>query len=120
MKPTPKDVDEYIENAPKDSQTKLREIRRAIKEAAPDATERISYGMPSYIKGRRRVYFGVAKAHIGLYGISAPVLDRYKEEVSPYVGEKGTVRLPLDEELPVGLVRKLVKARMEGDEPPSQ
>lgn len=119
MKPAPKDVDEYIENASKDSQTVLRELRRVVREAAPDATERISYGMPSYIKGRRRVYFGVAKTHIGLYGISAPVLDRYREEVSPYVGEKGTVRLPLDEALPVGLVRKLVRARMEGDEPPS-
>jgi uncharacterized protein YdhG (YjbR/CyaY superfamily) len=119
MKPAPKDVDEYIENAPKDSRTKLTELRDAIREVSPEATERISYGMPSYIKDRRRVYFGVAKSHIGLYGISAPVLDRYKEEVSPYVGEKGTVRLPLDEELPVGLVKKLVRARMEGDEPPS-
>ena len=66
-------------------------------------------------QGPRRVYFGVAKTHIGLYGYP-PVLDRYREEVSPYVGEKGTVRLPLDEALPVGLVRKLVRARMEGDD----
>ena len=119
MKPVPKDVDEYIENAPIDSRSKLRELRGAVREAAPNATERISYGMPSYIRDGRRVYFGAAKAHIGLYGISAPVLELYREEVKPYVGEKGTVRLPLDEELPVELVKKLVRARMEGDEGPT-
>jgi len=115
-----KDVDKYLAAVPEPARSTLNTIRATIRSTVPpEATEGISYGMPSYIKDRRRVYFGVAKSHIGLYGISAPVLDRYKEEVSPYVGEKGTVRLPLDEELPVGLVKKLVRARMEGDEPPS-
>ncbi|HEY3420105.1 MAG TPA: DUF1801 domain-containing protein [Methanomassiliicoccales archaeon] len=71
MKPSPKDVDEYIENAPGGSRSKLRELRAAIREIAPNAPERISYGMPTYGEKGRTVYFGIAKAHIGLYGLSA-------------------------------------------------
>ena len=66
MKKAPKDVDEYIEGAPKEVQGKLKEFRAAIREVAPTAVERISYGMPYYDYKGRLAYFSLAKKHIGL------------------------------------------------------
>jgi uncharacterized protein YdhG (YjbR/CyaY superfamily) len=77
MKKAPLDVESYIEGAPKEVQSKLREVRAAIKEVAPAALERISYGMPCYDYQGRLIYFGLAKAHIGLY-IPTPVLEEHK------------------------------------------
>lgn len=108
-------VDDYIESAPKEAQERLRRIRAAIKEVAPEAVERISYGMPYYDYKGRLIYFGVAKAHIGLY-IPTPVLDEHREELSDYATTNATLRLPLDKELPIGLIKKLVKARMQKNE----
>ncbi len=113
MKPVPRDVDEYIENAPLGSRGKLRELRAAIREIAPDAEEHISYGMPCYGDKGRMVYFGIAKAHIGLYGMSSQVIEKYREEVGPYLALKGTIRLPLDREFPLELIKRLIRARME-------
>jgi len=115
MKKKPKDVDEYISQAPDEVQSKLRELRAAIKETAPTAVERISYGMPYYHYEGRLVYFAHAKAHIGLY-IPTPVIEEHKKELADYQTAKGTVRFPLDRELPIPLIKKLVKARMKKNE----
>jgi uncharacterized protein YdhG (YjbR/CyaY superfamily) len=109
------DVDAYIESAPKEVQEKLRRIRAAIKEVAPNAEERISYGMPYYDYKGRLIYFGLAKAHIGLY-IPTPILEEHKEELSEYETTNATLRLPLDRELPIDLIKRLVKARMQKNE----
>jgi uncharacterized protein YdhG (YjbR/CyaY superfamily) len=116
MKKAPKDVEEYIESAPGAVRGKLREMRAAILEVVPGVPERISYGMPCYGEKGRSIYFGIAKAHIGLYGISAPIIERYRDEVTGYLAQKGTIRLPLDEGLPIGLIKRLVKARMDDGE----
>lgn len=115
VKDAAKDVDAYIANAPLEVQDKLKELRAAIKEAAPSASERISYGMPYYEYKGRLAYFGLAKAHIGLY-IPPPVIEEHQSELSDYVTAKGTVRIPLDKDLPVELIKKLVKARMRKNE----
>jgi uncharacterized protein YdhG (YjbR/CyaY superfamily) len=111
MKNAPKDVDTYIESAPLGVQAKLKELRTVIKEVAPSALERISYGMPFYEYNGRLAYFGLAKAHIGLY-IPPPVIEEHQSELSDYVTSKGTFRIPLDKDLPVELIKMLVKARM--------
>jgi uncharacterized protein YdhG (YjbR/CyaY superfamily) len=111
LKKTAKDVDEYISRAPKEVQSKLQEIRVAIKEAAPTAIESISYGIPFYDYKGRLVWFGLGKAHIGLY-IRPPVVEEHKNELADYETTKSTVRLPLNKEIPVPLIKKLVKARM--------
>ena len=111
MKPV-KNVDEYIALAPKEVQGKLKELRAAIKTAAPSAQEHISYGMPYYEYKGRLVYFGLWKKHIGLYALTTPVLEEHKSELKGYVTTKGTVRLPLEEKLPLALIKKLVKARV--------
>jgi uncharacterized protein YdhG (YjbR/CyaY superfamily) len=111
MKKAPKDVDEYIKRTPKEVQGKLKELRVAIKEAAPTAVEHISYGMPYYSYKGRLAYFRVTKAHIGLY-IPPPVIDEHKNELADYETAKATIRFPLDKKLPVTFIKKLIKARM--------
>ena len=115
MKKTPSDVDAYIEAAPKEAQAKLKELRTAIREAAPTAVERISYGMPYYDYKGRLVYFRLAKAHIGLY-VPTPVIEEHKSELADYETAKATIRFPLDKKLPITLIKELVKARMEKNE----
>jgi uncharacterized protein YdhG (YjbR/CyaY superfamily) len=111
----PKDVDEYIAGTPKEVKEKLVELRAAIREVAPTAVERISYGIPYYDYKGRLVWFGLAKAHIGLY-IRPPVIEEHKSELEGYETTKSTVRLPLNKQLPIALIKKLVKARMKKNE----
>jgi uncharacterized protein YdhG (YjbR/CyaY superfamily) len=104
-------VDEYIAQAPTEVQPRLHALREAIRAAVPEAQERISYGMPFYEYKGRLVYFAHAKKHIGLYALTTPVLEEHAEELKNRVTPKGTVHLPLGEELPTGLVKRLVEAQ---------
>ena len=110
-----KDVDSYIASAPKEVQSKLKELRRAIKETAPDAEEKISYGMPYYSYKGRLAYFAYAKEHIGLYAMP-PIIDDHKGELKKYQTAKATIRFPLNEDLPIALIKKLVKAGIKNNE----
>jgi uncharacterized protein YdhG (YjbR/CyaY superfamily) len=113
-----KGVDAYIDNTPKEVQPKLREIRAAIREAAPDAVESISYGMPFYsFRGEsgfqaRLCYFGLLKnknkKKIVFY--TRPMyLEEYMDEVKTYLTTKSAVHFPLDRPIPIRLIKKLVK-----------
>jgi uncharacterized protein YdhG (YjbR/CyaY superfamily) len=115
MRKTPKDVDTYIAEAPKELQGKLKELRTAIKTTVPDAEERISYGMPYYDYKGRLAYFAAFKNHIGLY-IPSPVIEENKRELKNYETSTGTVRFPNDTPLPIALIKKLIKARMKINE----
>jgi uncharacterized protein YdhG (YjbR/CyaY superfamily) len=108
-------VDEYIDAAPKAVREKLRQLRALIHEVAPNAVERISYGMPYYEYKGRLIYFSLAKAHIGLY-IPTPVIEEHRTEIAGYYATKATLHLPLDEDLPVELIKMLVIARMKQNE----
>ena len=110
MKP-PKNVDAYIAQAPKEVQEKLQELRVAIKTIAPDAEERISYGMPYYYYKGRLVYFQLWKKHIGLY-VPTPIVEEHKSELQGYETTNATIRFPLNENLPLDLIKKLVQARV--------
>ena len=105
-------VDEYIANAPKELQVRLQDIRATIKDAAPAAEERMSYGMPYYAYKGRLVYFAYAKKHIGIYAIFEPVRAEYRNELKGYEMSKGTIRFPSDKELPLGLIKKLVTSQV--------
>jgi uncharacterized protein YdhG (YjbR/CyaY superfamily) len=107
-----KSVDDYIALAPTESRERLEALRAAIKMAAPDAEERISYGMPHYHYKGRLVYFSLWKKHIGMYALATSVLEAHKDELKGKVTEKGTVQFPLDEQLPVDLIQRLVKAQV--------
>ncbi|MGD0638401.1 MAG: DUF1801 domain-containing protein [Nitrososphaerales archaeon] len=111
MKDEPGSVDAYISAAPEEVRGKLREVRAAIKGAAPTATESISYRMPYYNYKGRLAWFGLHTAHIGLY-LRPPVIEEHKKELSKYTTTRSAVHLPLDVPIPVSLIKKLVKARM--------
>ena len=104
-------VEAYISAAPRELQGKLKELRRVIRTTAPDALEKISYGMPYYGYKGRLAYFALAKNHIGVY-IPPPIIAEYKRELKGYETARATVRFPLEEKLPLGLIRKMIKARM--------
>ena len=115
MKKAPKNVAAYIASVPKAERSKLKGLRRAIREAAPDAEERISYGMPYYAYKGRLVYFQLWKKHIGLY-VPTPIVEEHKSELRDYETNKATVRFPLDKKLPFALIKKLVRAQVKRNE----
>jgi len=104
-------VDAYIRAAGGIARKKLQVVRNAVKEVAPDARESISYGIPYYDHKGRLVWFGLFTNHIGLY-IRPPIIQELRKELEGYVTTKSAVHLPLDREIPVSLVKKLVRARM--------
>ena len=112
MKGAPRTVDEYISAAPKEAQGKLREVRAAIRAAAPAAKESISYRIPYYSYRGRLAWFGLFKEHIGLF-IRPPVLEEHRAELRGYAMTKSSLHLPLDRAVPTALVKRLVKAGME-------
>jgi len=108
-------VGEYITAAPKSTQANLREVRAAIREAAPLATEGFSYGMPYYSYKGRLAWFGLHRGYISLY-LRPPVIAEHKKELARYVTTKSAIHLPLERKIPVQLVKKLVRARVKKNE----
>jgi uncharacterized protein YdhG (YjbR/CyaY superfamily) len=110
----PGSVDDYIRAFPEDVQAKLESIRAAIKEAAPDAREVISYGMPAFKQNKVLVYFAAHLRHIGFYPTSSGI-SAFKGELSRFKQSKGAVQFPLDEPLPLDLVKRMARFRVEED-----
>jgi uncharacterized protein YdhG (YjbR/CyaY superfamily) len=108
-------VDDYISAAPIEARGKLEDVRAAIREVAPAAVESISYRMPYYNYKGRLAWFGLHSDYIGLY-LRPPTVEEHKKELAGYVTTKSAVHLPLDKEIPVSLVKKLVKARVKKNE----
>ena len=110
-------VDEYIESFPDDVRPVLEQVRQTIREAAPpDAVEAISYQIPTFkLRGRYLVYFSGWKNHISLYPmpVGNGALD---EELTPYKAGKGTLKFPLENPLPLDLVRKVVAVLIKDNE----
>lgn len=106
-----KTVDEYIAAFPKNEQIILQEMRQAIKEAAPGAEETISYQMPAFKLNGILVWFAAFKNHIGFFP-KTTAIEAFKEELSGYELSKGTIRFPMDKQIPYDLVRKIVKYRV--------
>lgn len=110
-KPKPKNIDEYIAAFPEDIQVMLAELRATIQAAAPAAEEKISYQMPTFALNGNLVHFAAFKNHIGLY--PAPTgLEAFQEELSVYKTGKGSVQFPIDQPLPLDLIRKIVQYRV--------
>jgi len=110
-----RDVDAYIAAAPKEAQAKLRQVRKAIKSVAPKAEEKISYGMPYYSYKGRLAYVAAFKDHMSLFAMP-PIVGADKAELRKYQTGKSTLRFPLDEKLPVPLIRKLLRAGVKRNE----
>jgi len=106
-------IDEYIDGFPHETQKVLREVRTLIRETAPEATETIRYGMPTFdLRGKYLVYFAGYKKHVGLYPVTAGVVAAFREEVEPYWNGKGTLQFPLSRPMPTDLIRRIVELRV--------
>ena len=103
-------VDDYIAGFPESVREILEKLRQVIHEAAPDAQETVSYGMPAFKLKRILVYFAAWKDHIGLYGVSSAV-NQFKNDLAPYKQSKGTIKFPLGQPIPYELIKKIVQYR---------
>ena len=110
-KTTPKNIDAYIANFPKDVQEILSELRATIRDAAPEAEETISYQMPTFRLKGNLVHFAAYKNHFGFYPTPSGI-ENFKKELSLYKGAKGSVKFPIDKPLPFDLISKIVKFRV--------
>ena len=104
-------IDEYISGFPKDIQKILQEMRKTIRTAAPDAEETINYAIPTFKLNGNLVHFAAFKNHIGFYPAPSGI-DAFKKELSAYEGAKGSVKFPLDQPMPLGLITRIVKFRV--------
>jgi uncharacterized protein YdhG (YjbR/CyaY superfamily) len=105
-------VDEYIQDFPNNVQKILEQIRKIIKEKAPDASEGINYGMPGYkTHGKPLVYFAGYEKHIGFYATPTGH-EKFAEELSNYKQGKGSVQFPLDKPIPFDLIARIVEFRV--------
>ncbi len=102
-------IDDYLAAFPAGVREKLETVRQTIKKAAPEAIEKISYGIPTFYLNGNLVHFGGFKSHIGFFPGAAPVAE-FKKELSDYKTSKGTVQFPLDKPLPLELISKITKA----------
>ena len=104
-------VGQYIGFFPPDIQEKLVKIREIIRNAAPDAAESISYGMPAYKLNGPLVYFGAGKKHIGFYPTPSGV-EHFREVLSGYKFSKGAIQFSLKKPLPLDLIEEIVRFRV--------
>jgi uncharacterized protein YdhG (YjbR/CyaY superfamily) len=115
-RPKFKTVSEYMSAVPPGTKTILQTLRKAVKEAAPDAEEMISYNIPTLkLNGTYLIYFAGYKEHVSLYPIPNGN-ETFKKEISPYVSGKGTIKFPIDKPLPLMLITKIVKFSIKANE----
>ncbi|MBP8948430.1 MAG: DUF1801 domain-containing protein [Candidatus Promineofilum sp.] len=108
----PQTIDAYIAGFPEDVQAILQQIRRTIHETAPEATEAISYGMPTFKLHGNLVHFGAFKSHIGFYPVPSG-MEAFKDELAGYKQGKGSVQFPLNKPMPLDLIRRMVEFRVQ-------
>ncbi len=109
-------IDDYIQGFPKATQKHLQQMRRTIRSAAPEATEAIKYGIPTFVLNGNLVHFGGFEHHVSFFPTSAPV-KVFRRELSRYELSKGTIRFPLDRPLPLTLIRRIVQFRVAQADP---
>lgn len=107
---TYKDIDEYLANFSGETRQKLDTIRKITKEVAPEAKEKISYGIPTFtLNGKNLLHFAGYETHIGFYPGSGPIKE-FAKELEGYKTSKGTIQFPLDKPLPEELIIKITKS----------
>ena len=113
----PKGVDEYLAGVPEPARTTLNTVRAAIRSAVPpEATEAISYRIPTFKYKGPLLGFAAFSNHCSLFPMSPSVIEAFKNELKDFQTSKGTIRFAVDKPLPAALVKKLVKARIAENE----
>ena len=110
----PSTIDEYLAQQPVEARSALEEIRAAIKAAAPEATEGISYRIPTFkVGGRALIWFAGFKDHYSLYPYTEALIDELGEELKPHLSGKGTLRFDAGAPIPTELIKRIVAVRLE-------
>lgn len=109
---TYKNISEYIAQFPKSTQKILEELRKTITTLAPEATEAISYGIPTFKLHGNLIHFAAYEHHIGLYPGSQAIAD-FAKDLTKYKTSKGTIQFPINQPLPLPLIKKIVKYRIQ-------
>jgi len=109
---SPTNIDEYISSFPGEVQEILKTVRDAIKKAAPDAEEAIKYQIPTFVLNGNLVHFGAFKNHIGFYPTSSGI-QAFEQELSQYKSAKGSVQFPIEEPMPLSLIDRIVRFRVD-------
>jgi uncharacterized protein YdhG (YjbR/CyaY superfamily) len=104
-------MDEYIDAFPDEVKIILNNLRQTIKEVAPGAEETISYQIPTFTLNGNLVHFAAFKNHIGFYPTPSGI-EAFKQELAPYEMAKGSVQFPIDQPLPLPLIRRIVEYRV--------
>jgi len=104
-------MDEYISQFPQNVRGILEQLRKVIRESAPEAEETINYGIPTFRLNGNLVHFAAFKNHIGFYPTPSAVVA-FKKELTPFKQAKGSIQFPLDKPIPFDLVKKIVKFRV--------
>jgi uncharacterized protein YdhG (YjbR/CyaY superfamily) len=107
----PSSIDEYIAGFSPDIQQVLEQIRNAIRAIAPDAEETIKYRMPTFVLHENLVHFAAYTKHVGFYPTPSGI-SKFKDELSPYNSAKGSVQFPIDEPIPLTLIKNIVRFRV--------
>jgi len=110
-KPEINTIDGYIDQFAPEMQEILQDIRRVIREAAPEAKEKISYQMPTFFLKENLVHFAACKKHIGFYPTPSGI-RAFSEELKGFKGAKGSVQFPLNQPMPLELIRRIVEFRV--------
>jgi len=113
----PRNVDEYLAGVPEPARSTLNRVRAAIRSVVPpEATEGISYRMPTVRYKGALVAYAAFSDHCSLFPMSVSVIEAFKDELKEFRTSKGTLRFPVDKPLPTALVKKLVRARIAQNE----
>ena len=112
----PAAIDAYLATLPADQRAALQKLRDAIRSAAPDATEKINYGIPMFMLGRGLMGYNAAGAHCTLQVMSPAVVEAHAAELKGYRTGKGSIQFTPDKPIPTTLITKLVKARIAENE----
>ena len=111
-RPSAGTIDGYIAEFPPETRKALQEVRALVSAAAPDATETISYAIPTFdMNGKHLVHFAAYERHVGFYPTGGGIAA-FKEELEPYRSGKGSVQFPLGQPLPSDLIRRIVEFRV--------
>ena len=104
-------IDDYINRFPEDTRKLLDQIRVTIRNTAPQAAEKIAYGIPTYHLNGNLVHFAAFKKHIGFFPAPSAI-QKFQKQLKPYKTSKGTIQLPLTDPLPLKLIERIVKFRL--------
>jgi len=107
----PSDFEQYILNYPEEIRERLQKIRSLVKKIAPDAAEKISYGMPAFTLNGMLLYYAAHTKHIGFYPFTTAI-EAFRDELTDYKTAKGSIQFPNNKPLPLKLISQIIEFRV--------